>query len=696
MRLVFLVLTALAAAHGQDAEADLVLVVDTSTSMAGPQMDPTHRSLLVARLFNDIVPGRLAVVRLLDLIDDKALISTIETNRTMECHERKGETCKVVDFAPGALDDIERLARGALVRQQRASPDFRRELESHLVPKANNSLFGLAFLAARGVFAQHGPPDPNIRRTVIWLSDGSVESEGQAMGGLSRLKGDGVIVEPLIFGRDGETAFVTKAGLTPIRVESAQDLMAAFADGFRRAIGAPYRVDGTVAARPDFEMKRGIQEAWIVVYGDASLNAASVSGPAGSQPATYASDSYGAAGAYRVAYLRTPSAGKYRISATAGGPQVAYAVVQRSNLRPFLVSPRVAAAGAATRIVAGLHNGDRVPLAAADMPGVMRIDAEIDGRSVPMTAEADGNFSGLITFNSTGRVKVRLHAVGDVVDRVAEETIDVNGFYRYTGGPLHIDFGSFRFGENACREAPISADQQGTIPLVLEMRQRLPVGYSLELRSAAGTHRPGESSLQFAPTDRLQLCLVAGPRVASSESSDALWGTIQPAGQPSQAAQLYLAWHVLGLSWLQRWWRVLAIVVGLLLLGLIILGIVLPHRWPRAIQIVYASSLEDLDEAVPQEIKPIPGTGVGFYRNARAYLHPDFRVSSREKGAAVKIEAIRRGVLVSGVHGSKVCRDLGNEWAPLPAAGWRGRLGEPLRVDGAELFFRLQSGRKSG
>ena len=53
--------------------ADAVVIVDTSTSMR-EEVDPTRASLLVTKLLADIVPGDLAVVRLLDIDDDKDVI----------------------------------------------------------------------------------------------------------------------------------------------------------------------------------------------------------------------------------------------------------------------------------------------------------------------------------------------------------------------------------------------------------------------------------------------------------------------------------------------------------------------------------------------------------------------------------------------------------------------------------------------
>ena len=50
-------------AMAMQASADVVVLVDTSTSMVQPGMDPERTSLLVTKLFADIVPGNLAVGR---------------------------------------------------------------------------------------------------------------------------------------------------------------------------------------------------------------------------------------------------------------------------------------------------------------------------------------------------------------------------------------------------------------------------------------------------------------------------------------------------------------------------------------------------------------------------------------------------------------------------------------------------------
>src|SRR3954451_8638532 len=85
-----------ALAQDGKAVADVVVIVDTSTSMKDPGMDPERTSLLVAKLFSDIVPGDLAVVRMLDLEADKSLLPRRDTGQMQPCMENPSQQCHVV------------------------------------------------------------------------------------------------------------------------------------------------------------------------------------------------------------------------------------------------------------------------------------------------------------------------------------------------------------------------------------------------------------------------------------------------------------------------------------------------------------------------------------------------------------------------------------------------------------------------
>src|SRR5690349_3300258 len=146
----------LAKAQDGKATADVVVIVDTSLSMKEPGMDPERTSLLVAKLFSDIVPGDLAVVRLMDLVADKNLLPNRSTGRMEPCPESPTGMCEVVEQATDWMAEARKGRFGALLRPARGEASYKQSLDGHLAQIGNNSQFGLAFAAAQGVFDQHG------------------------------------------------------------------------------------------------------------------------------------------------------------------------------------------------------------------------------------------------------------------------------------------------------------------------------------------------------------------------------------------------------------------------------------------------------------------------------------------------------------------------------------------------------------
>ncbi|MEE8584366.1 MAG: hypothetical protein V3T83_05885, partial [Acidobacteriota bacterium] len=379
--LLVLFAPALQAQDEQQAVADVVVIVDTSTSMREAGMDPERTSLLVAKLLTDIVPGELAVVRLLDLVADKTLIPSEPTGETGPCAEDPNRDCQVMKPSVDWNAEARAKRLGAKIRPSRADLQFKSDLDRHLEQRINNSLFSLAFSAAQGVFdARPGPDAP--AKTVVWLSDGRADDPIELKEVVRDLQDEGVRVEAIVFGR-GQTALAEEAALNPLRVSTPAQLMKAFAGAFRRMVRAPYEVDRLVSSNPIFEMKPHVDEAWVVVYGDETLGDVALDGPQGRVRADYAQDSRRRAGAYRAAYIRNPAPGSWTVRITGGGPGAAYAVVQRSALTPVLLDPSTALAGTEVALTAAMRaglDGDLVDL--PDLLAGLTIEASHDGKSV--------------------------------------------------------------------------------------------------------------------------------------------------------------------------------------------------------------------------------------------------------------------------------------------------------------------------
>lgn len=689
-------------AAAQDSfSADVVLVVDTSRSMLEPGMDPERTSLLVSKLFSDIVPGKLAVLRLMSAGQDKDAVGMVQTGEFQPCREDPSQNCSGYTLPPEKQRELAegRIRVGEKLRPQRGSAAFKSELDQHLEPVANSSYFGYSFATAGSIFEQNRAEDPDRPQVLIWLSDGRAEDWESAKQTLKKLQSEGVGIEAIVFGR-GSTDQAAEAGLPRRTTTGPAELMSAFADAFRRVVRAPFRADSRVSAKPRFSMKPEIEEAWVVIFGDTTLSRASVVGPSGEVLANFAEDQQPRAGAYKVAYLSKPTPGDWEVRASGGGADVSYAVIERSSLAPFLLEPRSVIAGVPSTLVVALRSSEGgADIRPADLGEDVKMEARFEGQTVelrddgvaPDATAGDGRFAATITLAQPGQTTVRVRASNSFIDRSNEGVIEVSGMFRYTGGPVALDFGSLKAGEQACLPLVFSAEHVGSVPLELKALEALPSGHALELHAVGGATRPGGEALLIGPADEKQLCLVTERRAPSSSSDGRRWAEIRMRGREDAeaAVPLELTWQVEGLSFweLYKWW-ILGI-LGFLVLAFILYGFIKPHNFPRELALIYVPELADLEDNLPQPIRSWKGTGKGWYRNAQAYLTPDFRITGSKKGALVSLEAVgARSVLVKGLGGG-LYRDGGDgDWDEVPEQGRRIRGGELYRIGERGPFFQ--------
>lgn len=696
------------AAAQDSAVADVVVVVDTSTSMRDPGMDPERASLLVTKLLSDIVPGDLAVVRLLDLEDDVKDLPSRDTGETIPCGEDPTQTCNRVEPVGDWQANARNKKLGALIRPSRGDEAYKKALEGHLDQRSDTSMFFLAFRAVQGIFAEHqGKGGKGVPRTVIWLSDGRPHEPQGTLQILREITAGGVAVDAIVFG-DGDPAFARQAGLPVEQVSSPAGIMKAFAGAFRRIIQAPYKIDNTVSAQPSFEMKRNVDEAWVVVYGDDSLGEVHLDGPDGTVAVDYAADRWQGAGAYRVAYLQRPKAGRWTVRATGGGAGVAYAVVQRSALTPVLLEPKQALAGTPVPLVAGVRAGSQGELVTD--PEVLRelqVTAEVQGKAVTLfdngtkgdAVAGDGRFTALVPFHGSGKVPVRIRVRSPLLDRTVDATVEVSGSFTYRGGPITLDLGTLGVDAESCRPLVLEADHRGEVPFELEQLHSLPGGHRLEIRAPGGTLTPGGDPVGVSPGQPLQVCLVTSPRAPSSSSAGEPWLVFHVAGsqRPEHRVEIRLSWQVHGLSFWQRWGWLILLILAILLVLFIIGGFVLPQRFAGAFAITYVPERAELDEQSPQPVKQWRGVRIGFYRNARAFLHSDFRLSGNQQGAVAGLYAEKGGARVAPGRGLALFREtLEGDWENVPADGKRARAGDVFRIGDRGPFFRIATHRGRG
>lgn len=684
---------------------DVVVVVDTSKSMSRPGMDPERTSLLVSKLLSDILPGELAVVRLLDLARDSALLPRRETGQTSACDEDPSARCDRIE--PTA--DWGRLAReqrlGALVRDRRGDAGFKQRLDTHLAQTSANSLFYLAFRAAEGVFEQHQSRGrASANRTIIWLSDGRDEHEAALAESVRQVQSSGTNIETIIFGR-GDPAIPARIGLSPVRVTSPGELMAAFAQAFRRIMRAPYRIDHLVEREPQFEVQPRVETMWVVVYGDTSLESVTLTGADGrTYPADYAADSLPRAGAYRVARIDTPTAGAWRLETRGGGPGRAYAVVQRSSLGPVLHAPSEAQADVQTRLVAAITpRQDATPITDPELLAESSLTASIEGERVALNDNGagadehagDGLFSGYYRFARTGDQGVDLHLVSPFADAEGRALVRVRGVFHFSGPPLTAHLGHLEAGESRCVTLSPEVEHRGGIPFRLETWGSLPSGHQPHVRLGGERLDPDGAAVQWRAGTPLDVCLEVGPRAPSSQSAGERGVTLSVDGDtaPDQRIEIALHWEVKGLGLWQRWgWLIILVLVSLLIL-FIALGFILPKRFPATLAINLAPEQDDLDEYPPQSIRIWRGVGIGFYRDARAYVHPDYRLGGKSRGALARLRAIGGStVRIDPQGGHPLYREeINGEWRPVPLDGEIARPAEVYRVGDSGPYVRLSA-----
>ena len=682
---------------GEDlAKADVVVLVDTSTSMREDGMDPERTSLLVAKLLADIVPGELAVVRLLDLYADRDVLPRRPTGEKQPCAEDPNKICDMVEPASDWEEEARSNTLGALIRPQRGDADFKKQLEGHLLQRSNNSFFNYSFRAAEGIFASR--PGSESPKSVLWLSDGRSDDEAGVHQAISDLRGAGVAVEAIVFGK-GDPRLAQDAGLVVRQVEGPRQLMKAFAGAFRRIVHAPFEIDNLVAAQPRFEMKANVEEAWVVVYDDQDLDGVALTSPSGAAHGVdFAADRWPSAGAYQVAYLRRPEEGTWTVKAGTAG--AAYAVVQRSILAPALLGPETALVGTPSVLEAGVRAGlEGDLLTDREVLESVTLTAEIEGQTYALSdrgdsadeTAGDGRFVAPVTFRGSGEIPVRLRLQSPVVDRWIEASVRVTGHFRALEESVQVDLGNLQAGEESCRQLPLPADHQGEVPLTLRRTKRLPSGHELFLKAGDEPWFPGDSR-GVSPGQPLEVCLRGDERAPSSQGGGEPWLVLQVSGsdRADHKISYRLAWELRGLTFLERWGWLLLSLLALLALVFLILGFVLPQRFSGTLALVFVPERDDLDEQQPMAVLQWPGVGIGFYRNARAYLLSDFRLSGKGRGALAVLTAEKGGARVAGAGGQALFREtLDGAWESVSPEGRRIRQGEVYRVGERGPFFRV-------
>jgi len=398
-----------------------------------------------------------------------------------------------------------------------------------------------------------------------------------------------------------------------------------------------------------------------------------------------------------------PRHGGGEIHGIGGGSGVAYAVVQRSALAPVLLEPKQAVAQAIVDLTLHGRIGPRRTVRGGT------VDRDEGLASVTLSPEAD-NLRLEAKRLRPGVGVYELSAVAIDPDRPGRGTVIATdqagntvtlalellptGFARLGDQPP-AQFGSItRKAESTATIVPQLTDRGGTPSLRLST--------DFDARGATLQIADGDRwiTLDAAGTE-IPLPEDAGPirlRVRTGGCIDELspgrfrlfWqthdrdGEISRAEAPIEIKLKPTPWWICLLPWL------IAMAIALAL-AFVIYGFIRPARFPRQLGVQIADE-EDVDQGFFIWIRKQRGTGIGFYRDARAYLHGDFRISGKGRGALASLHAEASGTRVCPGKGLALFRqDFGVKWEELPKDGEMARAGEIYRIGENGPYFRIAS-----
>ena len=345
-----------------------------------------------------------------------------------------------------------------------------------------------------------------------------------------------------------------------------------------------------------------------------------------------------------------------------------------ARLVPRLLEPREATVATPVDLLVELAaNAGDPPIPARDIA----VAVLADDQRIALSATADGRYTGRIVFRKAGDVPVTIRATNRTLDRSGQAVVKVfSRFVLSAGAPPEVDFGTIVAGNESCRPLNLQGQQDGVVPFEFRSTRELPTEHTLRLIVGDRAYRRGGPPIAAAAGQPMQLCLAAGWWAAGSAANGEPWMTLvaTSCGRKQDLADVRLRWRVQPLTFWQRWrWVLLGLVIALVVI-VTVYGYIRPHRFPRGIAITYVPEYEDLDQTAAA-LGQWTGIGIGFYRDAQAFLRPDFRISGRPRGSLGGLKAAAQGKVILVPTGSTVYCEVGvSEWEEIPPQGRAARL----------------------
>lgn len=364
-------------------------------------------------------------------------------------------------------------------------------------------------------------------------------------------------------------------------------------------------------------------------------------------------------------------------------------------------SPERATAGTPVELAAEME--PTVPTAAAEPPRevvVSAAGAEVarlaDDGSGPDEAAGDRLYTGTWTPSEPAQVTLEYAALGGAPAQGARQAVEVVGVLELGEVPA-IRFDPVASGGEAAAVLDLSAARVEGSYEVQATTTFAAARSLIEIDAGEGWVPLGRRTVTLPLSGAgerrwpLRLRAASCPQgVSGDEGFEISLSAAGPAGAAVRAAVPVTA-VIEPEAWLDCWWPLLALGLGLAVAGVVVHGYWTPSRFPRRLA-VQLSFEEDMAEGYPHAIRECRRTGAGFYRDATVYVRDDFRLSGTGRGAVARLRADGNRVRIRPEPGASIWHKTADgDWEALPADETPARFGTVYRNDPPTLFFELRN-----
>ncbi len=338
---------------------------------------------------------------------------------------------------------------------------------------------------------------------------------------------------------------------------------------------------------------------------------------------------------------------------------------------------------------ASLTPPERIEVTAGGLVLALRDDGQD-----PDQEARDDTFSGQWTPVELGSVDLDYVPIGGSAANRARAPIDVTSSLQF-GPSATVDLGELKSsGEAQAKLDLTTTEVHGEVEVEVSTDFELD-GAVLEIDLGRGWQpfddRP--RTVQLSPTSARHwpLRLRVG-RCPAGHAPDRPFEILVAMRDSAKRVTVPLRVAVIKDPWLKCRWPLLALPAGLSLIAVIIHGFWSPSRFAPRLGVVLSPE-EDMNEGFFHSIRGQRGSRSGFYRDARIYISPDYRLTNRPRGALARLRADGNLAYLQPVPGATLWRQSPDDaWERLPEAETRVHFGTIFRNDMKTLYFEIRNG----